>query len=461
MVEVSSIHRLRETFKGRLLAPDHDDYDGARAVWNGMIDRRPALIAGCVDEDDVVTAVAFARQQGLRISVRCGGHSVAGKAVCEGGLMIDLTAMNKVVVDKEAMTVTVQGGAQLGDVDAATQAFGLATPAGIVSETGVGGLTLGGGVGYLSRRFGLTADNLRSAEMVTADGERIRASSSENPDLFWALRGGGGNFGIVTSFEFRVHELGPEVLVGQAFYRIEERRAVLGFYRDLTVKAPDELAAYALVVNAPPVEPFPQELHGRPVIAIVCCYSADHEEGRQVLAPLEAFGDPVVRFVAPMPFVELQQSFNAGVPAGARYYWKTHFHRELSDEALDTFADNVATLPGPLSIVGFEPMGGAISRVGAQDTAFPHRDVAFALGVWCGWVDPADDEQAIAWARKVHRAMTPFATGGAYSNYLDQDDTEQMDAAFSANLERLQQVKAKFDPDSFFGGNQDIPPAGG
>jgi FAD/FMN-containing dehydrogenase len=458
-MDVSAIEVFRSSFNGRVLSPDHEDYDAARAVWNGMIDRRPALIAFCADTDDVIAAVRFADDQGLRVTARCGGHSVAGKAVCDDGLVIDLSAMNGVSVDVEGRTAIVQGGARLGEVDTATQPFGLAVPAGIVSETGVGGLALGGGLGYLGRRYGLTADNLLAAEVVTAAGEVVRASSDENADLFWALRGGGGNFGIVTSFEFRLREVGPEVLVAQAFYRLEDARAVLGFYRDLTGQAPDELAVYALVVNVPPVEPFPEENQGWPAIALVCCYSGDHDDGREVLAPLEAFGDPIFRFVAPMPFVDLQQSFNAGVPDGGRYYWKSHFHRRLSDECLDTFAEQVTDLPGPFSIVGFEPMGGAINRVDPAETAFPHRDVEFALGVWCGWVDPENDEAAIAWARGVHRAMTPFATGGVYSNYLDQDDIAEADASFAANLDKLRRIKAKFDPDNFFGGNQNISPA--
>jgi len=459
MTDVTIHDQFRSAFKGRIIGPDHNEYDTARAVWNGMIDRRPAWIAYCQDNDDVIAAVNFAREQRLRVSVRCGGHSVAGKAVLDDGLTIDLSAMSQVAVDPESRIATVQGGARLGNVDAATQAHGLATPAGIVSETGVGGLTLGGGVGYLARRFGLTSDNLLAADVVTAAGELVRASPEENPDLFWALRGGGGNFGIVTSFEFRLHEVGPEVLVGEAFHRIEDAREVLDFYRDLAKNAPDELTAYAFIVNVPPMEPFPEAAQGKPCIAVVCCYCGDHEQGRQILAPLETFGDPIFRFVMPMSFVDLQQSFNAGVPDGGRYYWKSGFLRQLSDECLDTFAAQVATLPGPYSIVGFEPLGGAINRVEASETAFPHRDADFSLGIWGGWADPADDEAAIEWTRSVHRAMAPYLTGGVYSNYLDQDDAGQSGASFATNLERLQRVKAKFDPDNFFGGNQDISPA--
>jgi len=458
MLDRSTIEQFRHSFNGHLVLPEDADYDEVRTIWNGMINRRPALIARCRVADDVVTAVDFARNQDLRVSVRCGGHSVAGKSVCDDGLMIDLSQMNTVTIDPEARMARVDGGAKLGDFDAAAQEFGLATTAGIVSDTGVGGLTLGGGVGFLARRFGLTIDNLLGADVVTAAGEQIRASATESPDLFWALRGGGGNFGIVTAFEFRLYEVGPEVLVGQAFYPLDDAVEVLRFYRDSMTDAPDELASYALAINVPPMEPFPEEHQGKPAIAIVSCYSGDLEEGKAVLAPLEAFGDPILRFVQPMPYTALQQSFNDGTPNGQRYYWKSHFHRELSDEAIDTFAEHVTSLPGPFSIVGFEPMGGAINRVDATATAFPHRGAEFALGIWSGWSDPADDDAAIAWTRKLHEAMTPFSTGGVYSNYMDQDDDALTPAAFADNLERLRRVKAKYDPDNFFRANQNIVP---
>lgn len=458
MLDRSAIDEFRSSLKGQLVLPADADYDEVRSVWNGMIDRRPALIARCLGADDVVRAVNFARDQGLPVSVRCGGHSVAGKSVCDDGLMIDLSQMNTVSVEPEARTARVDGGAMLGNLDAETQKFGLATTAGIVSETGVGGLTLGGGLGYLARRFGLTSDNLLGADVVTASGEQILASATENPDLFWALRGGGGNFGIVTSFEFRLHEVGPEVLVGQAFYPLEATAEVLRFYRDSMHDAPDELASSAFAVTVPPVEPFPEEYQGKPSIALLSCYSGDLEEGKAVLAPLETFGDPILRFVQPMPYTALQQAFNEGAPNGQRYYWKAQFQRELSDEAIDTFAGHVTSLPGPFSIVGFEPMGGAVNRVGATDTAFPHRSAEFSLGIWSGWADPGDDEAAIAWTRKLYEAMTPFSTGGVYSNYMDGDEDGRAMEAFADNLERLKVIKAEYDPDNFFNANQNIVP---
>jgi FAD/FMN-containing dehydrogenase len=459
--DTSAVEQLRESLTGSLVLPDDAEYDEARSVWNGMIDRRPALIGRCADAGDVVACVDFARAQDLPVSVRCGGHGVSGKAICDDGLVIDLSQMSSVTVDVEAKTARIEGGARLGNLDAATQPHGLGTTAGFVSETGVGGLTLGGGLGYLGRRFGLTCDNLLAADVVTADGQQIRASAAENPDLFWALRGGGGNFGIVTAFEFQLHEVGPDVLVGQSYFPISETANVLRFYREFMSDAPDELAAYAFAVNTPPVDPFPAEHQGKPCIALVACHSGDLQEAEAVLEPLKSFGNPFFGFVQTMPYVALQQSFDAGAPDGQRYYWKSQFQRELSDEAIDTFAAQVTSLPGPFSIAGFEPMGGAINRVDADATAFPHRDAGFALGIWSGWADPADDEAAINWTRGVFDAMSRFSTGGVYSNYLDHDDGGRDTAAFSGNLERLQQIKAKYDPDNFFSANQNITPATG
>ncbi len=459
MPDASTIEKFRESLTGGLILPGDADYDEARRVWNGMIDRRPAMIARCADAADVATAVDFARDHDLTVSIRCGGHGVAGKAVCDDGLMIDLSQMDAVSVDVDARTARIEGGARLGNLDAATQPHGLATTAGMVSETGVGGLTLGGGFGYLGRRFGLTIDNLLAAEVVTAAGRQIRANATENPDLFWALRGGGGNFGIVTAFEFQLHAVGPDVLVGQSFFPISEAGDVLRFYRELMGDAPDELAASAFAVTIPPAEAFPEEYRGEPGIAILACYSGDLEEGNAVLAPLGSFGSPILGFVQPMPYVELQSSFDQGVPDGQRYYWKSQFQRELSDEAIDTFVAHVTTLPGPFSLVGFEPLGGAINRVDADATAFPHRDAQFALGIWSGWGDPADDDAGIAWTRQLHAAMAPFASGGVYSNYQDQDDDGRTSDAFACNLERLKEVKAKYDPENFFRINQNIPPA--
>ncbi len=458
MLSKSSVQMFAEKLRGESIQPGDKGFDEARALWNGMIDRKPALIARCLSADDVINSVNFARENALPLSIKGGGHGVAGKSVCDDGLMIDLSLMNAVVVDSKARTVRVEPGAMIGDVDRETQVFGLATPVGIVSETGIAGLTLGGGFGYLGRKHGLTIDNLISADLVTADGRTVHASEDDNPDLFWALRGGGGNFGVVTSFEFRLHEVGPEVMTAQVFYPIEDAGDVLRFYRNLTADAPDELACYAFAVRVPSVAPFPESFQGKTAIALVACHSGTIDDGKTALAPLHGFGTPILSAIQTMPFAALQKSFDNGMPDGKRYYWKAHYFKELTDEAIDVFASHTSHLPGPLSIVGFEPLGGAISRVDESETAFPQRQAAFALGIWSGWEDPADDEEIINWTRELHVKMTPFAIGGVYSNYLDQDDDDQVKAAFGANYERLQRVKATYDPENLFRLNQNIQP---
>lgn len=459
MTNRNVLERLPSGFRGPLISPADPGYDEARAVWNGMIDRRPALIARCTGVADVLAALAFAHDEGLRVSVKGGGHGVAGKAVCDDGMVLDLSLMRSVLVDPDAMTAHVGPGVLLGDLDHETQAYGLAVPGGIVSHTGVAGLTLGGGIGYLSRRFGLTVDNLLSAQLVTADGRVLRASEESHPDLFWALRGGGGNFGVVTDFEYRLHEIGPEVLVAKAFFPLEGARPVLEAYRSMMADAPDELQCYALIVNVPPIEPFPAEWQGKPACAIVACWSGDdHAAGRAMLEPICGWGEPILAMVAPMPFADLQSSFDAGVPHGARYYWKSHFLDELTDEALSTMLDHASRFTGSLSLVGLECMGGAVNRIASTATAYPEREAAFALGVWSGWTDPSDDERVVEWTRGFHRAMTPHANGRAYTNYLDQDEDDRVGAAFGANLTRLRQVKESYDPDNFFRLNQNVAP---
>ncbi len=449
---------LEGRMPGTLLRPGDAGYDEARTVWNGMIDRRPALIARCRGADDVVAAVDFARENDLTLSVRGGGHSVAGRAVCDDGLMIDLTPMSAVQVDAEARTARVGRGATWGDFDEKAQEHGLATTGGLVSSTGVGGLTLGGGIGYLARAHGLAADNLIACDVVTADGRRVRASEDENPDLFWGLRGGGGNFGIVTSFEFRLHEVGPGILTAQAFHPADAAREVLEFYRDFTADAPDEVMCYALVAHVPPAPPFPEESHGDTTVALVAAYAGEAEEGRPVLEPVASYGDPILAFAEPMPYTALQQAFDDGTPEGGRYYWKSHFLDALTDEVIETLVRHVDPLPGAYSMVGFEHLQGAVGRVPATDTAFPERDAAFSFGAWAGWIDSADDEEMIGWTRRLHDAMAPHATGGVYTNYLDQDEDGRVEAAFGANYGRLVELKKKWDPDNLFRMNQNIRP---
>ncbi len=431
--------------------PGDPAYDEARSVWNGMIDKHPAMIARCDDVRDVVNSIHFAREHSLPVSVKGGGHNVAGRAVCDDGLMIDLSPMNKVEVNPENETAIAEGGATLGDLDQATQKFGLSVPLGVVSKTGIAGLTLGGGIGYLGRKYGLTIDNLLSVKVITADGRVLTASENENPDLFWAVRGGGGNFGVVTSFKYKLHKVGPEVMTAQAFYSIEDTKEVLRFYKVFTENASEELSAYCMVLNVPPVEPFPENFHGKPAIIISGCYIGELEDGKAEFAPLEAFGEPILRLIAPMPFVEVQKSTDAATPDGMRYYWKAHYLTALTDEAIEEFAAQVRDLHGELSIIGFEPLGGAISRVDENATAFPQRNAFYSLGIWSGWVNPKDDEKNIKWTRDLHDKMIPYTTGGLYSNYLDRDDQQKVSNVYGSNYEKLREIKSKYDPDNFFG----------
>ena len=455
MVDTAVLEQFANSLRGRLIMPDDTDYNEARAVWNGMIDRPPALIARCEDAADVMAAVNFAREHDMPLTVKAGGHSVAGKSLSEDGLVLDLSAMNAVRVDPEAQTARVGPGATWGDFDHEAQAFGLATTGGVDSRTGVAGLTLGGGLGYVARKFGLAVDNLIGADVVTADGELRRASKNTNPDLFWALRGGGGNVGIVTSFEFQLHELGPEVLVAQSFHPYENAAEVLRFYRDFMAQAPDEVGCYALVVHVPPADPFPAEYHGKSTVALVACYAGPVEEGQEALGALGAYGDPIVNFVMPMPYVTLQSTFDAGFPDGERYYWKSQFLDELPDEAIDTVARYGEAAPGGITALGFEAMGGAVNRVDADATAFPHRDALFNFSIFAGWSEPEDDAEIIAWTRQFHQAMAPYATGGTYLNYLDRDDDRRV--AYGPNYQRLAEIKKAWDPDNVFRMNQKSP----
>lgn len=454
----SAIEQFKKKLKGVLLLPGDAAYDGARRVWNAMIDRRPALIVQCTDAQDVIAAIKFAREFNLLISVKGGGHGVAGKAVCNDGLMLDMSLMNSVDVDTASQTAKVGSGATLGDLDRETLKRGLATTGGIVSTTGVAGLTLGGGIGYLARKYGLTVDNLLSAEMVTAEGELLHCNKNENSELFWALRGGGGNFGVVTSFTYQLHIQNPDVLVAQIFYPMEDAPLLMIKYRELMAQAPDDLAAYALVINLPPVDPFPVELRGTPAFFFLACYSGDHEEGRKILDPFQKVGNPIMAVIETMPYIALQQNFNAGVLKGQRNYWKTHFFKEISDEAINTFLDFAGNIKGAFTMLGFEPLGGAIARVNTEDTAFTGRDANFTLGIFVGWMDPAEDEDMISWSRKFHKAMAPFASVGVYTNYMDQDDDGQVSSAYGRNYHRLQSIKRKYDPENFFSQNFNIIP---
>jgi FAD/FMN-containing dehydrogenase len=441
---------LAARMRGKTILPDDAEYEVARRVWNGMIDKRPAVIARCAGTADVIAALEYARSNDLPVTARGGGHGVAGKGTCDGGVVIDLGDMDGVEVDHRNRTARVGAGATWSHVDRETQAFGLAVTGGVDSRTGVAGLALGGGIGYLSRAFGLTADNLISAEVVLADGRLVTASADENEDLYWALRGGGGNFGIVTSFQFRLHEVGPEVMTVQAFYPMSQAAGVLAGYRDFMNAAPDEVACFALFINVPPVEPFPESEYGNTTLALVGCHAGDMAEGEAVLSPLVGLGEPMFSVVAPMPYATLQSSFDAGAPDGERYYWKAAYLDDLSDELIATMVERVHPLPGPYSNVFVEPMAGAVSRVEPEATAFPHRSARFGFGISAGWADPADDERAMAWTRALYEAVAPHASKRVYTNYVDRDEGDRLDEAWGENRARLAKVKAKYDPDNVF-----------
>jgi FAD/FMN-containing dehydrogenase len=457
MLDVTTTEALAGQLRGNLLTPDTPGYDGARALFNGMIDRKPAMIAQCTGTADVITCVNFALENGLPLSVKGGGHGVAGKALCDDGLVIDLTLMNGVLVDPELKTAQVQAGVQLGDLDHETQKFGLAVPAGVDSRTGVAGLTLGGGNGHLARRFGLTIDNLQSVDIVTADGELLHANESQHQDLFWALRGGGGNFGAVTSFEFRLHDVGPEILTAQIFHHFDDARDVIRFYRDFMASAPKDLGCICLVLRVPPMPPFPEEHHDKMAVALIANDSRNEAtEENTPLQELASFGNPILSAVMPTQYTALQSQFDAGFPNGARYYWKSHYFQSLPDEAIDTILENAATLPGEYSNYGLETMGGAINAADPSATAFPHRNASFGLGIFANWAEKSQDDEAIAWARQFHEAMEPFSTGGAYVNYLAVDARDEAQQAYGGNFERLREIKQRYDPQGLFDAHQRI-----
>jgi FAD/FMN-containing dehydrogenase len=445
---------------GSLLTPDSPGYDEARTIWNAMIDRRPGLIVRCATAEDVARAIRFARAHDLLVAVRGGGHNIAGNAVCDGGLMIDLSPMRAVRVDQAARTAVVGPGCTLGDVDRTTQGYGLALPLGVNSTTGISGLTLGGGFGWLSRRLGLTIDSLLSAEVVTAEGKIVRASASEHPDLFWGIRGGGGNFGVVTSFEFRLHPVGPEVLAGLVVHPLGAAKDVLRYYREFVPTTPEALACWFVMRLAPPLPFLPPEWHGKPILALAMCWSGDVEVGERVTAPLRQFGSPLADVVAPNPFADWQTALDPLLTPGFRNYWKSHDFLELSDGLIDVLVSHAERIPDPNTEIAYAQVGGAISRVPADATAYGHRDAQYVMNVHGRWTDPNRDEPCIGWARDLFRAAAPFATGGVYVNFLTGDESDRVRAAYGANYERLVALKDRYDPTNLFRLNQNIRPSG-
>lgn len=453
------IAEFASSLHGRVHTRPSPEYNEACTIWNAMIERRPALVARCSTTADVVHAVRFALAHDLLLSVRGGGHNIAGNALCDGGLMLDLSPMNAVEVDPATRTARVGGGARLAEVDRATQAFGLATPLGVNSTTGLAGLTLGGGFGWLSRRFGLTIDNLLSAEVVLASGEVTRVSATQAPDLFWAIRGGGGNFGVVTSFELKLHPVGPEVLSGMVIHPLDAAGDVLRFYRDFLPTTPEEFVCWFVMRKAPPLPFLPAEWHGKGILALAMCYSGALEDGERVAAPLRKFGTPIADVVAPQPYTAWQTVLDPLLTPGLRNYWKSHDFRELSDGLIEALIAAARKIPDPNSEIAFAQLGGAVSRVPATATAYSHRDGQFVLNVHGRWEDPAKDAECIAWARELFRATAPFATGAVYVNFLTADEGDRIRAAYGGNYERMVELKSRYDPRNLFRVNQNIRPA--
>ena len=449
ILEEATVQKFADSLRGPLLGPGEDGYDGARKVWNGMIDRRPALIARCAGVADVVAAVRFARTHELLVSVRGGGHNITGNAVCEGGLMIDLSRMKSVRVDPARRTARAEAGLTWGEYNHETQAFGLASTGGVVSTTGIAGLTLGGGLGWLMGKRGLSCDNLLSADLVTADGQFLTASADQHPDLFWALRGGGGNFGVVTSFEYRVHPV-DAVLAGMVLHPMAKAREVLRFYRDFARNCPDEALAAAALMTSP---------EGAPVVAIIVSYIGDIVAGEAVVAPLRKFGSPLLDTIAPTSYVQLNTLFDAAVPYGeVQRYWKSSFLKQLGDDLIEILIERSAKMLSPMSMVLFFHLHGAAARVDRNATAFGLRDDQWDYDVISQWTDPDESADHVQWTREFWTTVEPFATGEVYVNHLDSEEATRIRAAYSQGYERLVALKNKYDPTNLFRLNQNIKP---
>jgi FAD/FMN-containing dehydrogenase len=455
----SALGELEAGFTGELIRPRDPSFDQRRAVWNGSIDRRPSVIARCASADDVSAAVRFAGRAGSPLAVRGGGHSFPGLSVCDDGLVVDLGPMKQISVDPDARTVKAQGGVLLGELDASTQRFGLVVPSGIVTHTGLAGLTLGGGIGWIQRRYGLTVDQLLSVELITAEGERVTASETENPDLFWGVRGGGGNFGVVTEFEFRLSQVGPTVVAGPVFWPISEAAEVLRFYREWIAEAPDELMTIVIHRKAPPLPFVPTELHGELVIAVICCYAGPVEEGERAVAPLKAFGSPALDLCQPKPYLEHQSMFDPSYPHGRWYYMRACDVAELTDEVIEITVEHARRIRSPLTAFPIWQMGGAISRVAEDATAFNGRSARHTFNITASTAGPEGFDEERAWVRDFWTALEPHQIGSVYVNFLMDEGTERVRDAYGANkFDRLKRLKRRYDPGNIFRLNQNIAP---
>jgi FAD/FMN-containing dehydrogenase len=457
-VDQSALRELASGFRGELVLPTDATYEVHRAVWNGSINRFPAVIARCAGVADVIEAVRFARRTGLTAAVRSGGHSFPGLSVCDGGVVIDLSLMNGVRVDLASRTVRAQAGIRLGELDRETQAFGLAVPAGIVTHTGLAGLTLGGGIGWLMRKYGLTIDQLISADVVTASGDVLTASDRENPDLFWGLRGGGGNFGIVTEFEFRLNPVGPEVLAGPIIWPMEQSADVLRFYRDWITDVPDDLTTIVVHRMAPPLEVIPSELHGRPIVTVICCYAGSVEDGEKVIRPMREFGSPLLDLCAPKPFVDHQAMFDPSFPEGWWYYFRSCNVAALTDPVIDITAERAQQTTSSLTAFPIFQLGGAISRVGDDETAYHGRRAAHTFNINATTASSDGFAEEREWSRSFWTALSPYHSS-VYVNFLMEEGQQRVrDAYGAAKYDRLRLLKQQYDPDNFFRLNQNIAP---
>jgi FAD/FMN-containing dehydrogenase len=452
------IEAFKAQLRGDLIRPGNSAYDDARKVYNGMFDKRPGLIVRCKDVADVISAVNLAREHHLLLAVRGGGHSAPGLGTCDDGLVIDLSGMDGVHVDPKQRIARVEGGCTWGAVDHAAHSFGLATPSGFISTTGVGGLTLGGGIGYLSRTYGLTLDNLLSVDMVLADGTYVTASEREHADLFWAIRGGGGNFGIVTSFVFRLHDVST-VYGGPIFWPLDQAKELLTFWRDFIVHAPRDINGWFAFVTVPPSPHFPEQYHGQKMCAIVWCYTGDLAQAEERFAPIRAFGTPAIDVAGPIPWPVLQQLFDGLYPPGLQWYWKADFFTDLNDRAIELHAKYAEQLPTMHSTMHIYPINGAVHDVGLGETAFTYRDANFAEVIVGVDPDPANNERMIAWARNYWLALHPYSAGGGYINMMMDEGQDNVHAAYRENYDRLAKIKAQYDPNNLFRMNQNIVPA--
>ena len=458
-LDETAVAELEGALRGELIPASHPAYDEQRRIWNGSIDRHPALIARCTGVADVIAAVRFGRQTGVDVAVRGGGHSFPGYSTADGALLIDLGPMKGIRVDPEKRIARAQAGVLLGELDRETQQFGLAVPAGIVTHTGLAGLTLGGGIGWLMRKFGLTVDQLLSVDVVTADGELVTASEDVNPDLFWGIRGGGGNFGIVTEFEFRLNPLGPEVVAGPIFWRMEDSPEVLRYYREWLADCPDELMTIVLHRKAPPLPFVPEELHGEPVVVVICCYAGPVEEGEQVVRPMKEFGSPIVDLCEPKPFLVHQAMFDPSFPHFRWYYFKSCDVAELTDEVIDITVEHTSRIQSPFTSFPIWQMGGAVSRVGEDETAFSGRNAGFTYNIGACTEGPDGFEEERDWVRTFWSALEPHQMG-VYVNFLGDEGQERVQESYGAEkYARLQELKRRYDPENFFRINQNIPPS--